>query len=143
MNGNRETKSNRRKREAMADCQSSTPESQQPTFEACLCKLQEVVRSLEEGTLPLDASIAAFERGIFLLRRCYQSLEQAEQKIELLTGFDRAGNPIVTAFDAAATPDGPQSRAGRRKKRSVDSKDALQSGPQPPPPEDEESNRLF
>ncbi len=68
-----------------------------------LAELQDLVRILEEGTLGLDESIARFERGISLLRRCYQALERAEQKIELLTGFDRAGNPVTAPFDANAT----------------------------------------
>ena len=69
----------------------------EPTFEAGLAELQNLVRELEEGSLGLDESIARFERGISILRRCYQALERAEQKIELLTGFDRDGNPLVTA----------------------------------------------
>ena len=82
--------------------------SDEPAFEACLAELQDVVRALEEGSLGLDESISRFERGISLLRSCYKALERAEQKIELLTGFDRNGNAMTAPFDAAATLDSSQ-----------------------------------
>jgi exodeoxyribonuclease VII small subunit len=89
----------------------------QQSFEACLGELQDLVRLLEGGTLGLAESIAGFERGISLLRHCYRTLEQAEQKIEILSGFDQAGNPVTAPFDAASTLETGQGAAGRRKKR--------------------------
>jgi exodeoxyribonuclease VII small subunit len=97
------------------------PSSGEPgdqTFEACLAELQDLVRMLEEGRLGLSESIAGFERGIALLRHCYRTLEQAEQKIEILSGFDETGSPVVTPFDAASTLETGQGAAGRRKKKS-------------------------
>jgi exodeoxyribonuclease VII small subunit len=87
------------------------------SFEACLAELQNMVRLLEDGTLGLAESIAGFERGIALLRHCYRTLEQAEQKIEILSGFDQAGNPVTAPFDAAATLEAGQGTAGRRRKK--------------------------
>jgi exodeoxyribonuclease VII small subunit len=101
----------------MPDSEKSEPSAEEPKFEACLVELQDVVRLLEEGTLDLDDSIARFERGISLLRRCYQALERAEQKIELLTGFDRSGNPVTAPFDAAATLD-PADTVKKRQTRT-------------------------
>jgi exodeoxyribonuclease VII small subunit len=75
------------------------------SFEAALTQLQQVVSELEDGSLGLEPSLARFEQGVQLLRNCYQILEQAEQKIELLTGFDAQGNPVSAPFDAAATFD--------------------------------------
>jgi exodeoxyribonuclease VII small subunit len=89
----------------MANAPNPEPCGDEPTFEAGLTELQDLVRILEEGSLGLDDSIARFERGISLLRRCYQALERAEQKIELLTGFDRVGNPVTAPFDGTATLD--------------------------------------
>jgi exodeoxyribonuclease VII small subunit len=100
----------------MADSTSGGCQPGEQSFEACLAELQDVVRQLEEGRLGLAESIAGFERGISLLRHCYQSLEQAEQKIEILSGFDQAGNPVVAPFDAASTLEAGQVAAGRRKK---------------------------
>ncbi len=60
-----------------------------------------------------------FERGVKLLRSCYQSLETAEQKIEILTRVDADGNPVLDDFDATASIDtkGP-AKTGRRKSSS-------------------------
>jgi len=92
---------------------------EEPTFEAALAELQNVVRILEEGDLGLDESIARFERGVSLLRRLYQALERAEQKIEILTGFDRSGNPLTTPFDSEATLEASQASPGKRRKASA------------------------
>ena len=46
-----------------------------------------------------------FEQGVGLLRQCYQVLEAAEQRIEILTGADREGNPRTAPFDGSATFD--------------------------------------
>jgi exodeoxyribonuclease VII small subunit len=98
----------------MAESELPDPCAEEPTFEAGLIELQDLVRILEEGTLGLDESIARFERGISLLRRCYQALERAEQKIELLTGFDRTGNPVTAPFDGTATLDAANATPVRR-----------------------------
>jgi exodeoxyribonuclease VII small subunit len=102
----------------MPDSPNPDPCADEPTFEAGLAELQDLVHVLEEGSLGLDESIAHFERGISLLRRCYQALEQAEQKIELLTGFDRAGNPVTAPFDATATHDAANAMPSKRQAKS-------------------------
>ncbi len=104
----------------MSQAEPPLPNGNEPAFEESLSELEAVVRALEAGTLGLDDSIARFERGIALLRRCYRALERAEQKIELLTGFDAAGNPLTEPFDASATLGAsPQAAPGRRSRKSV------------------------
>lgn len=56
-----------------------------------------------------------FEVGVQLLRSCYQVLERAEQKIEILTGMDAQGNPQLAPFDASATASRQEQSAGRRR----------------------------
>lgn len=75
----------------------------EPSFEDHLAELQRIVASLERGDLGLDESLARFEQGVGLLRRCQQLLSGAEQRIELLTGFTASGEPVTRPFDAAAT----------------------------------------
>ncbi|MBA2650023.1 MAG: exodeoxyribonuclease VII small subunit [Legionella sp.] len=54
-------------------------------FEQAMIDLEEIVRLLEKGELTLDNSLQQFEKGISLARRCQDILNQAEQKIEILT----------------------------------------------------------
>jgi exodeoxyribonuclease VII small subunit len=53
-------------------------------FEGAMAELEQLVQKLEKGDLPLEESLAAFERGIALTRTCQTALRQAEQKVELL-----------------------------------------------------------
>ena len=101
-----------------------TEKSEAPLFEESLTELQEIVNTLEEGTAGLEESMEQFERGVKLLRSCYQSLESAEQRIEILTRVDADGNPVLEDFDATASIDtkGP-SKTGRRKSSSKNNDD--------------------
>jgi exodeoxyribonuclease VII small subunit len=55
-------------------------------LEEALEDLEEIVGRLEDGKLTLDESLALFERGIRLVRLCSARLENAEQRIESLSG---------------------------------------------------------
>lgn len=55
-------------------------------FEAALAELEQLVRSMEAGGLPLEESIAAYRRGSGLLKHCQQLLNDAERKIQMLEG---------------------------------------------------------
>ena len=59
-------------------------ESTQQNFEGALEQLEEVVEQLESGELPLDDSLAAFEKGVGLVKFCNQKLSEVEKKVELL-----------------------------------------------------------
>lgn len=66
-------------------------------FEKSLVELEKIVRTLEQGELPLEASLEAFERGIHLTRECQIALQQAEQKVQLL--LNKNGQPELIPFD--------------------------------------------
>ncbi len=53
-------------------------------FETALAELETLVASMEEGQLELDASIAAYQRGMALMAHCQQQLNQAEEKIRII-----------------------------------------------------------
>ena len=72
-------------------------------FETALQQLQEIVSQLENGNLTLTESLEKYELGINNLNQCYQALEQAEKKIELLVSLDEDGNLITKPFDDRAT----------------------------------------
>lgn len=86
-------------------------ETEAPSFEGSIVELQSIVGQLEDGSLPLEESMEQFERGISLLRNCYQVLELAEQRIEVLTSVAEDGTVETAAFDASATFDSPAAAA--------------------------------
>ncbi len=86
-----------------------------PSFEASVSQLQQIVHDLEDGQLGLEVSLSRFEEGIRILRECFRILEQAEQKIEILTGQDAAGNPLTAPFDASATFEGGGEKPAAKK----------------------------
>ncbi|MBF0610804.1 MAG: exodeoxyribonuclease VII small subunit [Magnetococcales bacterium] len=55
------------------------------TFETDLARLESLVQRLEKGELSLEESLAAFEEGTALARRCQQRLDEAEKRVEELT----------------------------------------------------------
>ncbi len=54
-------------------------------FESAIGELELIVKQLEDGDLPLDRSLALFERGVTLSRYCHDQLGAAQRRIELLT----------------------------------------------------------
>jgi len=68
-----------------------------PDFETAMRDLEELVERLEQGDLPLEESLAAFERGVLLTRSCQSALKEAEQKVEIL--LKKAGEHVAEDFD--------------------------------------------
>jgi len=81
------------------------PPCDAPTFEQALADLERIVRELEDGKIGLEESLARYEQGVALLKRCYGQLRQVEQKIVELTGVDGEGNPLTRPFDHSASID--------------------------------------
>jgi exodeoxyribonuclease VII small subunit len=54
-------------------------------FERALEELEAIVRRLERGDVPLEDSIAIYERGEALKKHCEALLKQAEARIEKIT----------------------------------------------------------
>ncbi len=69
----------------------------EPTFEAALKRLEEVLEALEHGNLNLEDAMRAFEEGVGLVRYCHQKLEDVEKRVELLLK-DEAGRFFTRAF---------------------------------------------
>ena len=53
-------------------------------FEAAIAELENIIKRLEEGDLPLEKSLELYERGVQLSRYCHARLEEAERRIEIL-----------------------------------------------------------
>jgi exodeoxyribonuclease VII small subunit len=65
---------------------------QELSFERAIEELESIVKRLEEGKVPLEESVAIYERGEVLKRRCEDLLRQAEARVEKIT-FDATGRP--------------------------------------------------
>ena len=67
------------------------------SFEENITRLEEIVSLLERGDAPLDEAMALFEEGAKLMRECTKRLDQAEQKVTLLTAGED-GQPREEPF---------------------------------------------
>jgi exodeoxyribonuclease VII small subunit len=65
------------------------------SFERAIDELESIVRRLEDGKVPLEESVAIYERGEALKRRCEDLLRQAEARVQKIT-LDASGNPSGT-----------------------------------------------
>ena len=75
-----------------------TEESGVAGLEKSLDELEALLKELESGELTLEAALAHFERGVTLTRQCQKSLQEAEQKVEILLRKTPEDEP--EAFDA-------------------------------------------
>jgi len=68
----------------VAESKSSGNKTEEMNFEQALAGLTTLVEKLESGELPLEESVAAFEEGVKLTRRCEALLDSAEQRLQVL-----------------------------------------------------------
>jgi len=69
------------------------------SFETALQQREQIVSRLESGELPLEEALNEFERGVQLARSGQQTLQQAEQRVQILLSDDKTAD--LTPF----TPD--------------------------------------
>lgn len=69
-------------------------------FESALAQLEELVVAMESGTLPLDQSLALYEKGVALARICQHRLDLAEQQVKVLQ--DNLLRPLSDVHDEGA-----------------------------------------
>ena len=58
--------------------------AKQKTFEESMAQLQEIVKELESGQLPLEKALKTFEQGMALQKFCLEKLDEAEQRVTIL-----------------------------------------------------------
>ena len=92
--------------------------NKKPSFEQSLERLETLVHDLEHGQVGLAESLASYEEGVKLLKECHQLLANAERRIELLSGVDADGNPIVQPLDEDADASLEEKAASRSRRRS-------------------------
>ena len=76
---------------------SDSPNSdvEQFSFERAIEELESIVKRLEDGKVPLEESVAIYERGEALKRRCEDLLRQAEARVQKIA-LDTSGTPTGT-----------------------------------------------
>jgi exodeoxyribonuclease VII small subunit len=93
---------------------------QPPSFEVALAELGDLVSRLESGSLGLSESIAAYERGVALLRRLHEELAVAEATVSTLVRVDEQGRPVLAPAESPPPDEGSQPAtprsAGRRQR---------------------------
>ena len=88
----------------------TTKKSGAPDFERTLAELEETVRRLEAGDLPLEESLGAFEKGVALVRTLHSRLDAVQMRIDELTqspgAAGRSGaDAVLTPLDAGLEDD--------------------------------------
>ena len=62
----------------------SEPKQEEMTFEKALARLEEIVRALEGGNVPLEDLIKLYDEGTALVKSCTEKLNAAEEKVKIL-----------------------------------------------------------
>jgi exodeoxyribonuclease VII small subunit len=93
------------------------PEKNQ-TYEQALAELDQIVRVLEDGQTGLEESLAQYERGVGLVKLCYQKLSDAERRIQALCGEDDQGKPILQPFAHTSATETANSDSPQQRKRN-------------------------
>jgi exodeoxyribonuclease VII small subunit len=70
-------------------------------FESALEELENIIEQLESGDLSLEDTLAAFEKGVSLVKHCNQKLSEVEKKVELLLK-DKEGRLQLETLDSLA-----------------------------------------
>ena len=69
-----------------------------PTFEENMKRLEQIVRTMEKGEVPLEDSLKLFQEGTELVRKCGKLLDEAQLQIKRIVA-DSEGKPVEEGFD--------------------------------------------
>lgn len=67
------------------------------SFEENMQRLEQIVRAMERGDVPLEESLKLFQEGTALVRSCGKLLDEAELQVKMIVP-DENGNPVEEAF---------------------------------------------
>ena len=88
----------------MPDDKAPAPEVAALPFEKAMAELETIVGQLEKGSVPLEESIAIYERGEALKAHCEALLRRAEMRIEKITLGPDGAPTGVEPLDVEDTP---------------------------------------
>ena len=67
------------------------------TFEASMTRLEQIVRAMERGDVPLEESLKLFQEGTELVRNCQKLLDDAQLQIKKIMAAPD-GSPVEEEF---------------------------------------------
>lgn len=70
-----------------------------PSFEENMQRLEQIVRAMERGEVPLEESLKLFQEGTELVRTCGKLLDEAKLQVKKIS-VDEDGKPAEEPFDA-------------------------------------------
>ena len=70
-----------------------------PSFEENMQRLEQIVRAMERGEVPLEESLKLFQEGTELVRTCGKLLDEAKLQVKKIS-VDEDGKPVEEPFDA-------------------------------------------
>ena len=70
-----------------------------PTFEENMQRLEQIVRAMERGEVPLEESLKLFQEGTELVRTCRKLLDEAQLQVNKIA-VSEDGSPVEEPFDA-------------------------------------------
>lgn len=69
-----------------------------PTFEENMQRLEQIVRAMERGDVPLEESLKLFQEGTDLVRKCGKILDEAQLQVKkIASAVD--GTPVEEDFN--------------------------------------------
>lgn len=81
------------------------PQTDEPSFEDAMQRLDEIVSGMEDGQLSLEEMISSYEDGVRLLKLCRQRIEGARRRVDLISADLEGGKASLTPFDDASVND--------------------------------------
>ena len=89
---------------------SSKTNKKQPSFEESLDELDVIIHKMESRDLGLTESLAAYEKGVSLLRHLHEELSDIEQRVVTLVRIDEDGTPVFENATSSAESEAVSTR---------------------------------
>ena len=100
----------------MAKSKANEEETSELSFEAAMASLEQVVRKLEGGALPLEQMLAEYAKAVEYVQVCHRQLEGARRRIAQLQSVGADGKALTKDWDDAAPRDSENGEAPTRRK---------------------------
>ncbi len=69
---------------ANAKTSSKTAQKSPADFESAMRELEQLISGMENGDLPLEASLQAYQRGAFLVKYCQAQLQKVQEQVKIV-----------------------------------------------------------